>query len=138
MKTITVFEIAKVKSSNIASIAFGGSSIYVNFNNGTSYAYEGANLNDYEEFKKAESVGKHFHSHIMKAGYGVTKLEDFKLEQEVPTSAANPQQDAEIIRLKKENVDLYQALKIKQERIDFLEKEIEEERYRTVELQKKA
>lgn len=121
MKTITVFDMAKVKSSNIDSIAFGGSSIYVNFLNGTSYAYEGATLEEYEQFKKAESVGKHFHAHIKNAGYDVQELKDVRLEQEVAKSAPNPQLETELDNLRKENQDLYQALQIKQERIDYLE-----------------
>lgn len=128
MKKIKVSDIAKVKSSNIESVAFGNKSIYVNFKNGTSYGYEGASLNDYEEFKKAESVGKHFHSHIRNAGYEVVKLEDTILEEESkPFSDNEVKFLEEISRLKKENEDLYQALKIKQERIDFLDKESEEE-----------
>lgn len=120
-KTITVFDIAKVKSSNIDTIAFGGNSIYVNFLNGTSYSYEGATFNDYEEFKKAESVGKHFHAHIKNAGYEVKQLIGVALQQEGPKSAGNPQLEAEVEMLKKERTDLYQALRMKQEKIEELE-----------------
>lgn len=120
-KTITVFDIAKVKSSNIESIAFGGDSIYVNFLNGTSYSYEGATLSEYEEFKKAESVGKHFHSHIKNADYKVEKLEEVELQLEKSSFSENESLlMAEVAQLKRERNDLYQALQIKQEQINIL------------------
>ena len=121
MKTITVFDIAKVKSSNINEIAFGGNSIYINFKNGKTYSYEGATLDQYEDLKKAESVGKHFHSHIKSGGYECQEVLDTKFKQESKITEDEQLMATEIRQLKQERTDLYQALRIKQEKIEELE-----------------
>lgn len=120
-KTITVYDIAKVKSSNIDTIAFGGNSIYVNFQNGTSYSYEGATLEQYETFKKSESVGKHFHAHIKNAGFVVEQLNGVALKQESKITEDEQRLTIQVKQLEQERHDLYQALRIKQEKIEELE-----------------
>lgn len=127
MKTLEISDLRKVESSNIHSVGFDGGKIYVKFNNGGLYAYSGATVNDYEEFSKAESVGKHFHSHIK--SLEAEKLEDTELKlkgldsNNLSSYHMNQltEQGVEITRLRKENEDLFLALRIKQEKIDAVE-----------------
>lgn len=128
MKTITVYDMANVKSSNIESVAYGGNTMYINFLNGTSYSYNNVLLEDYEALKKAESVGKHFNSKVKNAGYETKKLESVSFEVEKSKySDLETKLILENATLTKKIEDLYQALKIKQEKIDELESNLNHE-----------
>lgn len=74
-KTITVKNLDKVVSSNIDSIAHDGEKLYVLFKNGGLYSYEGADINVYNDLRKAESVGRHFRSNIQQGEYKHERLE---------------------------------------------------------------
>lgn len=56
----------EVESSNILRIGVGESTgrLFVEFHKGSVYAYSGVSEEAIEEFKSADSVGKHFHEHI--------------------------------------------------------------------------
>jgi len=55
-----------VNSSNIAAIGHDAetNTLEVEFKNGGVFAYSGVDQSQYAELLNAESVGKHFHSHI--------------------------------------------------------------------------
>ena len=60
LKTITLNNLQKVKSSNIAQVGFDEGVTYVQFTNGNIYKYPETKLEDFEGLVKAESVGKQF------------------------------------------------------------------------------
>lgn len=55
-----------VKSSNIKDIGYDKEKklLEVGFNNGTVYQYHPVTEGAYKDLVSAESIGKHFHSHI--------------------------------------------------------------------------
>lgn len=122
MKTILVNDLAKVESSNVNLIGFSNNNrLYVQFKNGGLYQYTNVMNEDYEALKKAESVGKFLNTQI-KPNYEFEKLEDVTLELE---NNKDPNSlEAELNLLRKQNADLFQALRIKQERIDELEEKL--------------
>lgn len=64
-----------VTSSNIDAIAYdaGSSTLYVRFNNGTSYSYSGVPESEYNGLISASSHGSYLASHI-KGRYSYQKL----------------------------------------------------------------
>lgn len=48
--------------------------MYVNFKNGSTYAYNGVDRKTFQKMQKAESTGKYFHSNI-KNKYSSTKFQ---------------------------------------------------------------
>lgn len=122
MKKVLVNDLAKVNSSNVNLVGFDGHSIYIQFKNGGIYSYTGTTASDYNNLKKADSIGKFLNTSI-KPNFEFEKLEDVTLELDKP---AEPQTsaDQEVVALKKQVEDLYQALRIKQERIDELEEQL--------------
>ncbi|WP_127544926.1 KTSC domain-containing protein [Paenibacillus amylolyticus] len=64
-----------VTSSNIDAIAYdsGTSTLYVRFNNGTSYSYSGVPQSEYNGLMSASSHGSYLASHI-KGRYPYSKL----------------------------------------------------------------
>jgi hypothetical protein len=119
MKTILVNDLAKVESSNINLVAFGTNKLYVQFKNGGLYQYNNVMQEDYNNLKNAESVGKFLNTSI-KPNYEFEKLEDTKIEIEKPAEPQTPLEQ-EVVLLRKQVEDLFQALIIKQEKIDELE-----------------
>lgn len=59
-------KMTKVNSSNIAAIGYNEvkQTLVVLFHSGTTYTYIPVLKETYEEFLKAESIGKYFHSNI--------------------------------------------------------------------------
>ena len=64
-KTIEI-KVHPVESSNIAGIGYheGSATLAVNFRNGNLYHFLDVKKEDYEDFKGAESVGRHFQTSI--------------------------------------------------------------------------
>lgn len=64
------------KSGQIESIGhdLATNTLAVTFRHGGTYHYHGVNAGQFDELKKAESVGKHLHAHI-KSAHKFTKLE---------------------------------------------------------------
>ena len=56
----------QVKSSQLSSIGFDEktNTLAVKFNNGGVYHYQNVTKAEFDKFSKAESIGKHFGSHI--------------------------------------------------------------------------
>lgn len=122
MKKILVNDLAKVESSNINLLGFDGHKLYVQFKNGGLYSYDGVHASDYDKLKTADSIGKHLNGHI-KPHFDFEKLEDVTLELEKPAEPQTPAEQ-EVLMLRKQVEDLFQALRIKQERIDELEEQL--------------
>lgn len=122
MKKILVNDLAKVESSNINLVGFDGNKLYVQFKNGGLYSYSDVHSNDYNKLKEADSVGKFLNTHI-KPNFEFEKLEDVTIELEKPAAPSTPV-DQEVILLRKQVEDLFQALRIKQERIEELEEQL--------------
>lgn len=59
-------KMTKVNSSNIAAIGYNEvkQTLVVLFHSGTTYTYTPVLKETYEEFLKAESIGKYFYSNI--------------------------------------------------------------------------
>lgn len=53
-----------VSSTNIREVAWHNKVLYVTFNKGGIYAYEGVSEDEFEGLVSADSVGKHFHAYI--------------------------------------------------------------------------
>lgn len=62
-----------VSSSNLSSIGYEGSTLYIRFHSGGLYAYYNVPTSIYNGLMSAESHGKYFHAHI-KGRYGDTKI----------------------------------------------------------------
>lgn len=74
---MSMSEMIKVKSSNIAAVAYDGEAelLRVQFNNGSVYEYSNVPEQTAQDFVKAESVGKYFHARI-KGNFKFRKLEE--------------------------------------------------------------
>lgn len=53
-----------VTSSNINAIAHEGDTLYIRFNSGITYRYDGVPHASFSALSAAESVGQHFHRFI--------------------------------------------------------------------------
>jgi len=124
MKKVLVNDLAKVESSNVNLIGFGENKLYVQFKNGGLYQYNNVMAEDYDRLKLSKSVGKFLNSEI-KPNYEFEKLEDVTLELEKPAEPQTPAEQ-EILILRKQLEDMFQALRIKQERINELEGKLNE------------
>lgn len=60
-----------VSSSDIASIGYEGTTMYIRFHSGGLYAYHNVPLSVYTGLMNASSHGQYFHAHI-KGRYGDT------------------------------------------------------------------
>ena len=54
---------------------FKTNELVIHFKIGTGYSYEGVDLNDYQEFSQAESIGKSFHQFI-RGKYEIKQFEE--------------------------------------------------------------
>jgi hypothetical protein len=59
--------IVPVESSMIASVAYNGSTLVVNFLRGGSYAYDGVAQSTYDGLMRADSVGTFFRQNVKDA-----------------------------------------------------------------------
>ena len=78
---ITVDDLTKTESSNVASVAYEEKTktAYVTFSNGGLYKYESVEKEDYETLRDAESVGRHLRAVFLKKGFEYEKLENIEL-----------------------------------------------------------
>jgi hypothetical protein len=62
-------DLKPVKSSNLAAIGYDPATkrMAVNFKSGGTHVYHDVGQEHFDAFADAESVGKHFHSHIRNA-----------------------------------------------------------------------
>jgi hypothetical protein len=74
IKTIELKELSRVISSNIEAVGYQDNTTYVQFKNGSVYAYPDTDKTEYEELVKAESVGSHF-SKTFRGKQDYSKLE---------------------------------------------------------------
>jgi hypothetical protein len=77
-KAATALEFEEVKgSSNVHSRAYDAAKqlIIVRFHNGSQYAYKNSNAQDWKEFQRAKSAGKHIATQMRKHTYD--KLDDW-------------------------------------------------------------
>lgn len=65
-----------VSSSNLAAVAYDAdtSTLFIRFNHGGAYAYDGVPQSEYTELLSAPSHGKYFDAHIKKGGYPYRKI----------------------------------------------------------------
>ncbi len=66
-------EMIKVESSTVNAISYKNNILFVRFNNGGVYMYEGISEELYESFKNSESKGKFLNENI-KNKYECSKL----------------------------------------------------------------
>ena len=62
-----------VRSSDIASIGYEGTTLHIRFHSGGLYAYHNVPPSVYAGLMNASSHGQYFHSHI-KGRYGDTRI----------------------------------------------------------------
>lgn len=68
-----------VTSSNIQQVGHQNADLFITFNSGGTYRYDGVQESVFEEMLAAESVGKFFHARI-KGQFPYSKLSDNPFE----------------------------------------------------------
>ena len=86
---ILVDDLIETKSSNVNQIAYQmeQNKVFVLFKNGSLYEYEKVEFEDYENLKKAESIGKHLNKVFLKKNYKYKKLINCQLSHEATVEA---------------------------------------------------